>query len=137
MLEYISLQIKHKCKQINMCVRKPTFARENACTHAKMHVHAQKYAGATIPCCFLSLHAFLLGPFSITRTVSFNFFTPFIAMKKRRSNNLFGGPSSFSGATLPTYGEVGKQWAQTRMDLESQNPGARITNVEVAKQVCH
>ena len=66
-----------------------------------------------------------------------NLFTPFDDMKKRRSNNLFGGPSSFSGATLLTYGEVGKQWVQTRIDLESLNPGTRITNVEVAKQVYH
>ena len=131
------------CK-LNTNASKSICACGNLRLHVEMLVRMQKCMCTRRNTRALQFHAafdlctlFFLDPFSITRTVSFNFFTPFIAMKKRRSNNLFGGPSSFSGATLPTYGEVGKQWAQTRMDLESQNPGARITNVEVAKQVCH
>ena len=55
-------------------------------------------------------------------------------MKKRR-NSLFGGPSSFSGAALPTYEDVGKQWIQCRNDMESAEPGTRVVNSEIAKQV--
>ena len=58
-------------------------------------------------------------------------------MKKRRSNCLFGGPASFSGATLPTYDDTGRQWQQCRLDLESAEPGRKISDTAVAKQVCN
>ena len=58
-------------------------------------------------------------------------------MKKRRSSSHFGGPASFSGSTLPTYEDVGKQWMQCRLDLESAAPGTRVANKAVAKQVCN
>ena len=56
---------------------------------------------------------------------------------KRRSNDLFGGPAPFSGATLPTHEDVGKAWKQSRLDLQSAASGSKITNHEVAKHVCH
>ena len=59
----------------------------------------------------------------------------FIMKPKRRSCDLFGAPAPFSGSQLPTYREVGKAWRQSRLDLESENPGTKILNRQVAKHV--
>ena len=54
---------------------------------------------------------------------------------KRRSNDLFGGPSDFSGGQLPTYGDVGRQWKACCLELESAQPGTKIKNREIAQDV--
>ena len=49
--------------------------------------------------------------------------------------SLFGGPSNFGGAQLPTYLQVGKQFLMTKIELETENRGKRIFDLGVAKKV--
>ena len=62
-------------------------------------------------------------------------FSARIMPHKSRANDLFGAPSNFSRAQLPTILEVGKQWRQCRLDLEAKYPGAKILNRSVAEEV--
>ena len=73
--------------------------------------------------------------FSFLSNYPFCFLSYFVMKSKRRLNDLFGGAASFSGSQLPTYGDVGRQWRQSRLEMESANPGVKITNCQVAKQV--
>ena len=50
-------------------------------------------------------------------------------------NSLFGGPSNFGGAQLPTFRQVRKQFLQSKIDLGAQNPGKIVTDLDVAKNV--
>ena len=54
---------------------------------------------------------------------------------KRRSNDFFGGPTEFPGCLLPTYGNVGRRWKVSRLELEAKSPGKRIVNRAVAQDV--
>ena len=54
---------------------------------------------------------------------------------KRLSFDLFGAAATFSGSQLPTYHDVGRQWRQCRLEMESANPGKKILNRNVAKDV--
>ena len=54
---------------------------------------------------------------------------------KRRSNDFFGGPTEFPGCQLPTYGDVGRRWKVSRLELEAKSPGKRIVNRAVAQDV--
>ena len=55
--------------------------------------------------------------------------------RQRRSNSFFGGAGNFSGSQLPTYEELGEAWKASRLELEAEQPGSRVVNREVAKDV--
>ena len=60
----------------------------------------------------------------------------YLAMRtKRNSRDLFGAAELFSGSQLPTYADVGKAWRQCRLDLESEKPGTKVLNRQVARKV--
>ena len=54
---------------------------------------------------------------------------------KSRADDLFGGAHHFSGAQLPTYEEVGKEWKACKLDLKTETPKEMISNRDVAKKV--
>ena len=49
--------------------------------------------------------------------------------------SFFGKPENFGGGQLPTYRQVGRQFLQTKKDLQAQNLGTKILGHDVAKQV--
>ena len=49
--------------------------------------------------------------------------------------SFFGKPENFGGGQLPTYRQVGRQFLQTKKDLQAQNLGTKILDHDVAKQV--
>ena len=53
----------------------------------------------------------------------------------RRTTDLFGAPEPFSGAKLPTFGEVGKQWRYSRQQIESKHPGRLAAKWDIAREV--
>ena len=55
--------------------------------------------------------------------------------RKNRKSNLFGAPASFAGSQLPAFEDVGKQWAQSRIELQSEHPGTQVCNTAVAAKV--
>ena len=55
--------------------------------------------------------------------------------RPRRSEDLFGAPESLLGSQLPTFGDVGKQWRFTQQQLTNEQPGIRISNRDVARDV--
>ena len=59
----------------------------------------------------------------------------FLFAIKMPSHNLFGGPASLVGSQLPTYLDVGKQWLQSKIDLQGTNPNAKITDNQVAHDI--
>ena len=54
---------------------------------------------------------------------------------KKSSKSIFGAPADFGGAQLPTYQQVGKQFLKTKNDLRASDPGKRILDHDVAKEV--
>ena len=55
---------------------------------------------------------------------------------KHRSDNPIGAAAPLPQSKLPTYGDVARQWRQTRVDMLKATPGKHVSNREVAKQVC-
>ena len=55
--------------------------------------------------------------------------------RKSRSGDLFGGATAFSGAKLPTHEDCGKQWRQCRLEMEAAQPGSKIQNRDIAREV--
>jgi hypothetical protein len=69
--------------------------------------------------------------------LAFFFLLLFIMSQKTRGRpgSVFGAPEPFSGARLPTYLEVGKQYLQSKIDLSQRFPGRKIKNVAVSAEV--
>ena len=68
--------------------------------------------------------------------IFFHFFLhAFFCIMKSRSDDFIGAPASFSGAQLPTHGDVARQWRQSRIELQEEHPGSLISNRDVAKKV--
>ena len=59
----------------------------------------------------------------------------FIFAIKMPSHSFFGGPASLVGSQLPTYLNVGKQWLQSKIELQAASPNAKITDNQVAHDV--
>ena len=56
-------------------------------------------------------------------------------MVRSKRNSLFGGATPFSKAQLPTYLDVGKQFLQSKLELQASNPKSEITTAQVADDV--
>ena len=65
---------------------------------------------------------------------AFCFFLFSLEMSRVRAS-LFGGPEAFSGAQLPTYQQVRRQFAQEKIELLSKSGNSHVSENEVAKNV--
>ena len=54
---------------------------------------------------------------------------------KVRSGSFYGGPANIPEAQLALYGDLHRQWAQSRLDLETSAYPQPVKNIEVAKHV--
>ena len=64
----------------------------------------------------------------------YSFFCISAAMK-HRSDNPIGAAASLPQQQLPTYGDISRQWRQTKNDMEKATPGNRVAKREIAKTV--
>ena len=55
--------------------------------------------------------------------------------KNRSRSSCFGAPADFSESQLPTYLSVGQQFVKSKIDLQNERPGEKITNLEVWRNV--
>ena len=55
--------------------------------------------------------------------------------RKSKVVDSIGEPAPFSGIKLPTNREVGQQWKQSRLDLQTDCPNTQIKNQDVAELV--
>ena len=53
---------------------------------------------------------------------------------KPRSDDFFGGVTTFSGSQLPTHQEVGQAWKACRLQLQAENRGKIVSLRVVAKE---
>ena len=67
--------------------------------------------------------------------LSFAVSTSLFLTMKHRSDNPMGAAVPLNDTQLPTHGDVGRQWRQSRMQMESEHPGKQVANREVAKRV--
>ena len=59
-----------------------------------------------------------------------------IIMVQSKRKSLFGGAAPFSKAQLPTYLDVGKQFLQSKLELQASNSKSKITTAQWGTYFC-